>query len=591
MWNKRTILTFFAPFMVYFINHIAAETVYECSEASNYRTVYPGPVCTFKNVTFSTINGSHETFQTRNNQYIKIIVFENSTIHEVPRLMFQKMPNVENLTMKNVGLRDELNKYSFEYGNSLIFLHLTDNHLTVVDKFAFNGARKLQIIDLSRNAINVLDVNAFAQCTKLKRLYLTSNSLKYLPSDVFQSLEGVFLIDLSFNQLEELDKNLFRNCKNLRDVNLMGNELKVLDLKLPFSLLKLDVSNNHLERFTIENAHNRNVSDAREQLRLIAVNNSISEFYVNPDFVVTHIDLSQNSMKSIENISRISSLVDLSLDFNPIGHLPLNAFDNMTELISLDLKHTNLEKIEFGTFSQGAKLKNLDISYNNFSEIDLDMLAALSALEELSISGNNLSKIEYTGLLELFPRLRLIGISDNNWNCKTLANILKYLNKQHIRLLPHKNTQNHVGPNLKGVSCHFDPKNIPVLTKNQKIRADDEENFNELSETKQRLNKMTDGGALIKKIREENDIQVAKIKEEVRAVASVAAKQVQDNGVVSSSADIKAIKIMVFVLLLINVVFFGIKLGRYIKTKKSSRSIRLSGGTKDENFMDDLVSS
>lgn len=565
VFSKRIYLL--SLFLILIVHHIESQKVHDCAE---YNQRSSGIVCTFKDVILAPVNGSHDVdaFETRSNQYIKVVVFENSRVFEVPRIIFQRMPNVENLTMKAVGLRDELHKYSFEYANALLFVNLAGNNLTVVDKYAFNGARKVQIIDLSRNAISLVDVTAFGHCTKLKRLSLAWNSLKYLSADVFQSLESVYSIDLAYNQLHELDKGLFRGCKNLRDVKLVGNNLKNVHLQLPYTLLKLDISNNTIDQVLIEPLHNRTSSDLRELLRVVAVNNTITSFYIDPDFVVSHIDLSKNDMKSIHNVSQIPSLIDLSLAFNPLGPLPLNSFDTMTDLLFLNLEHTRLGRLEFGTFSQAAKLKHLDISHNDLHEIDMDMLAALSSLEELSLAGNNLTKLEYAGLLELFPRLRFIGISNNNWDCKTLANILKYLNKQHIRLLEDANGQHRSGHNLKGISCHNAQKH-PVVMEKQVV----EENINELRETKARLAKIS---------------AITKEKQEVLAAAAIAASQ--DNGVVSSSADIKAIKIMVFVLLLINVVFFGIKLGRYIKTKKSSRSIRLSGGVKDENFMDDLVS-
>lgn len=418
----------------------------------------------------------------------------------------------------------------------------------------------------------MVDVTAFGHCTKLKRLSLAWNVLKYLSGDVFQSLENVLSIDLSYNHLEELDHGIFRGCKNLRDVKLVENKLKYIHLQLPYTLLKLDFSNNNINQVFIEPLHSRSETDLKELLRVVGVNNSINSFYIHQDFIVSHIYLAMNDLTNIQNISQITSLIDLGLAYNPIGQLPLNIFDNLTNIVFLNLEHVGLNRIEFGTFSQGTKLKHLDISYNNLNEVDLDMFAALSALEKLLLNGNNLTNLEYSELVELFPKLRFIGISDNNWDCKTLANILKYLTKQHVGLLG--DTKGHrLGYNLKGVTCHNTKPEItqkPVFVKTFN---------NELSETKERLTKMSSAISKDKQIE-------AVVKAEM--LAAVAASQ--DNGVVSSSADIKAIKIMVFVLLLINVVFFGIKLGRYIKTKKSSRSIRLSGGAKDENFMDDLVS-
>lgn len=533
---------------------VKAAKYYECQE-SPY-----GPLCTFANVTQP--NSTEEFFETRQNSYIKKVVFVNSSMTEVPRLLFQKLVNLQNLTVNGVGLRDEVHKYTFEYANALFVLNLAGNSLTAVDKFAFNGARKLEIINLTRNAIATIDVTAVSLCINLKELHLGHNSLQYLSPDVFKSLENVLSIDLSHNQLEEIPKNLFSGCKKLRNLNLMHNKLTHIDLNLPYSTLEIDLSDNSIQYLLLEPLNDRTTTDSNELLRVVAVNNSIASFDVHPDFVVSHIDLTANDLKTIKNITKITTLIELTLAFNPnLGQLPLNSFNEMQNLVSLNLENTNLGHLDFGTFAKGAKLKNLDISYNNLEEIDLDMLAALSSLQSLSLNGNNLTKLDFSGLLELFPKLRSIGISNNNWDCKTLASIVKYLNKEAIQLLEDLGHDSPLTHNIKGISCKLPPAE---LRKEKQIQ-----DFTELEETKARLAKIT--------------ARNFKTAEKAEAM--------KEEAVVNSSTDIRAIKIMVLVLLLINIVFFGIKLGRYIKTKKSSRSIRLSGGgVKDENFMDDLVS-
>ncbi|XP_063705794.1 leucine-rich repeat-containing protein 15-like [Culicoides brevitarsis] len=533
---------------------LKAHYLHECKEG--YRKFQI--VCTFVNIRRNnTIQNA--AFEMRSNQYIRTVIFENSTISELPRTIFQKLPNLENLTMSNVGLIDELHKYSFEKANALIILNLMKNNLTAVEKHTFSEAKKIQIIDLSYNSISKVDVLAF-ETTNLRRLTLSQNLLESLPNEIFNKVQNISMIDLSYNKLRDIERHLFINCKKLQNLNLQGNHLKHIALTLPFTVRSLDFSDNRIEDIFIEPIHNRTNIDLRELLRFIANNNSINSFDVHTDFILTYVDLTQNNLSDIKNISKMSTIIELSLAFNPdIGELPLNVFENMTSLLSLNLEHTNLGRLDFGTFSQTTKLRSLDISYNNLDEIDLDMLAALSSLEEISLIGNNLTKLEYNGLIELFPKLRFIGISNNNFECKNLANILKYLNKQNIRLLEDPYKENHLmGQNLKGISCH----NTPAVLHTEKQIQD----INDIQETKARLAKISG-------------------RKETRTIDSDA--RVKDEG---SSADVKAIKIMVFTLLLINLIFFGIKLGRYLKTKKSSHSMRLSGAIQEENLMEDLVS-
>lgn len=556
------------------LNFGNAQKYIECEETKNDRN-YKGLDCTFKNVKLVQGNsnqGDSDQVDFRISSYIKNILFENSTVHEIPRSMFQRIQSVTNLTMKNVGLVDELNKYALEYAVNLVVLNLAENNLTILDKKAFSGARKLEVIDLSWNQIIQVDPSAFMYLNKLKKLNLAHNSLKVLDVDVFQALEATTLIDISFNNLIELHEETFKNCKMLKNVAVAANSLIEFDVKVPYTLIKLDLGHNELMKCNIKPVNDDAINSLRDHLKISVTNNSLINFDIDPNFILTHLDLSRNSFKDLSNISSIYTLIDLNLAFNPIGQLQLNIFDGMHDLLYLNLENINMEKLDFGTLSLNTKLKQLDISYNNITEIDLDMLAALSNLEDLSLIGNNLTTFDYKNLLDLFPKLRYIGISNNNWDCKTLANILKYLNKQDIRLLEDVNSNSmQKGSNLKGISCTTEPALMTNMADNDDVNGIFD--VTEYNEIKKRLLKMNSKYGTNKS----NSNMIPKYYD----------KATQED--VNASTDIKAIKIMVFILLLINVVFFGIKLGRYIKTKKSSRSIRLSGGVKDENYLDDLV--
>lgn len=74
-------------------------------------------------------------------------------------------------------------------------------------------------------------------------------------------------------------------------------------------------------------------------------------------------------------------------------------------------------------------------------------------LHTLDISGNNLTKLShYDTINKIFPKLHLIGIDNNNFNCTYLAMILKTLNEKEIIL---KEPENPVkkSSNIFGISC------------------------------------------------------------------------------------------------------------------------------------------
>lgn len=103
--------------------------------------------------------------------------------------------------------------------------------------------------------------------------------------------------------------------------------------------------------------------------------------------------------------------------------------------------------------SHQKHLQVLDISYNQLGFIDLHVMTNLINLHTLDISGNNLTQIpHYDTIDKIFPRLQVIGIDNNEFNCTYLAMILKSLNEKEIVL---KDPENPVkkSSNIFGIAC------------------------------------------------------------------------------------------------------------------------------------------
>lgn len=103
--------------------------------------------------------------------------------------------------------------------------------------------------------------------------------------------------------------------------------------------------------------------------------------------------------------------------------------------------------------SHQKQLSVLDISYNQLGSIDLHVMTNLINLHTLDISGNNLTQLlHYDSIDKILPKIKVIGIENNNFNCTYLAMILKFFNEKEIILkdpeYPVKNSSN-----IFGIAC------------------------------------------------------------------------------------------------------------------------------------------
>jgi hypothetical protein len=98
-------------------------------------------------------------------------------------------------------------------------------------------------------------------------------------------------------------------------------------------------------------------------------------------------------------------------------------------------------------------LEALDISDNKLMNIDLDKFSSLSNLAWLSLSGNMLKDINNSEhMKKVFPKLKEIGINDNDWSCSYLANMMKWFNHAEISILYNPPIV-LTGPNIRGIGC------------------------------------------------------------------------------------------------------------------------------------------
>ncbi len=161
-------------------------------------------------------------------------------------------------------------------------------------------------------------------------------------------------------------------------------------------------------------------------------------------------------MENLQNneLFYLGSLVELDLSKNFLGPLNISIFSKLTKLEVLNLKGTNISNIQLGTFSHQHSLKVLNISDNQIGEIDLHWFLSLDRLEELYLSGNELRKIEnLSQIKKIFPDLKKISISNNDFDCSYLVEIVKFMKLSSIEVIHYDAPPIRHVINVKGIRC------------------------------------------------------------------------------------------------------------------------------------------
>lgn len=438
----------------------------ECDEI-RISSSYAGPTCTFKDLNnendtidynfYSRSVRDPYTYTYRTNLVtIKSIEFRSSVLPSVPRKIFEKFEKLETLSMVNCQVL-EIPRFTFEHATYLVNLDMARNNITKLEKNSFSGTHVLSKIDLSRNLIETIDPKAFNELANIKHLFLSANKITTLDAEVFKFLKNLAIIKLDNNQLSTIPSNIFLGNQQIQEIDLNGNLLNALKLSffdnMPNILSYIDVSYNSLKLLFIDCTTFSYTYDEPNPLYVNVSNNLLTSIDISPNFTVTHLFAGGNNISDLTIISKYTKLKTLDLSNNHVGQLNLTTFSNLPLLTYLNLEATSISGIDYGTFSHQTNLITLDISYNQLMSLDISMFASVTELQALYIDGNNLTSIDYIQLIDTFPKINLVGLQDNDFNCTALAKVISELGRRSIRIDVVEETRVMDKPNIKGIAC------------------------------------------------------------------------------------------------------------------------------------------
>ncbi|XP_035788973.1 leucine-rich repeat neuronal protein 1-like [Anopheles albimanus] len=192
-------------------------------------------------------------------------------------------------------------------------------------------------------------------------------------------------------------------------------------------------------------------------LTLDAEKNRISSITSDPDTVplLRKLELSQNRLRNIDNISHFEHLESLELGHNDLRTLDLCVLQRMQRLRLLDLSSNNLALVKSSLGHE--KLPALTVLYlndNRLTYLDLGILRAMPALEKLHLANNALVYVDnYDNLPALLPRLRSLQIYENDWHCEALTDVLGQLRKMGVQEYKAYSAFNCKDRSIDGVCC------------------------------------------------------------------------------------------------------------------------------------------
>ncbi|KAL7633298.1 UNVERIFIED_CONTAM: hypothetical protein RMT77_016403 [Armadillidium vulgare] len=313
---------------------------------------------------------------------------------------------------------------SFQHLGSLAHLILSNNPLSNLARLNFFGSR-LQYIDVSNIGIERVP-QALTQF--VRDLRLAKNNVREIHRGDLDSYPYLGLLVLDDNGLEILEEDALGRHEYLARLWLNGNKLKAIPQSLPISLKAL-----YIEENSITHLSDTDFAGLNNLEQIFMQRNNISKISKCAfcDLLnLKTLDLQANNITNISQsiFQKLSRLETLDLSQNPITLLNANSFKGLgyVRVLQFSRIHTNLSVSE-NLFDPLKSLQILEMygSPNLVQAIinSTRLLHSLRSVRELNLMHNEISGLR-RDFFNFFPKLNLIKISGNIWDCSRKDNIL-----------------------------------------------------------------------------------------------------------------------------------------------------------------------
>ena len=293
-------------------------------------------------------------------------------------------------------------------------LNLDNNKIK--DISALKDLNHLKAVSLENNNITKLD--ALSDKNELERLFLSNNS-------------GLELATLKNDSLEQLTVN----NTNIRDLSVVSN----------LSKLKKIVANDN-KITTLSHLKNAKI------LESVEVNNNKIDSLDFENKTITSLEIKNNKLEDINNIHKLSALENLDASGNKISEFPTNKQDKLINLtVSNNVIRTmenvnNLTALKYLTMANNY-VETLTLKEKNKTLEYLDISHNIVSKEELEIpSGENIPK----GIVSNFEKVESGDIKENyTLTADYITEQAEKLQEEILKLKDEKKLTSEVADELK----------------------------------------------------------------------------------------------------------------------------------------------
>lgn len=346
------------------------------------------------------------------------LMLDKNTIDRIPNGVFERLPKMEFLALRNNVITDIDRKLSICTGKRLNHLFLDFNYISEIPEMFLKDCNELKTLQIKTNYLIVEDVaKHLKHLPMLETLDLSNNqfqNVSILPPE-FSALKNLKYLFLNNMEIHHLSEAFFNglNTSNIIELGFAQNAIVKVSNK-SFT----DMESLHILDLSYTNINVQNTIDIFTGLQ-----NSLHLHDLRLKYIFIYSD-DDGVLKSemFHDLHNISSLKILHMEGNYGGFhgtLSKNFFVHLRHLEQLYLDHNELRTIHSKTFNRLHKLKKLSLNRNFLScLVDCQFLQSesmFSSLEYLDLSNNVIDDsagyVSFTS--RYFPRLRHLTLREN----------------------------------------------------------------------------------------------------------------------------------------------------------------------------------
>ena len=320
---------------------------------------------------------------------------------------------------------DDIDRKAFQNLGKLMYLMLKGNPISSVPRFKFNSDY-LSYVDLSECGLQQVPRGL---PNTIRYLQLRRNNMTVVRRGAFRDCPYVSILVLDENGIEEIEDRTFEHMIYLQQLWINSNRMTRVPKPLPQRLERLLMDSNQVTEII-------DVFPSRSRLQKLSFTRNIISRIDHDAFHklrnLETVDFSDNQIQHVygQMFTRTPKLETLQLSKNPLRYFHSRSLHGLRTLRTLSLAYVpTTVAVHPDSFQDLTKVIKLDLDASpSLVEVILDtpyLVGPLAAVEDLSIQSSDLTHLS-SDFTEYFPVLSNLRLSSARWHCDSTMVWLKH---------------------------------------------------------------------------------------------------------------------------------------------------------------------